>query len=137
MNRSLITRLGNCDSIPHPLPLEAHVDVFKVVVPQAILHLGGGDATQPVASVMLLHLVGHLHRCIEQALGRVECLDKGTLRKLDILWAEVELVLYLEVLVGHSVWESETGGECAGLGIHFSELSGGRLKLSLAGVRLV
>ena len=113
------------------------MDVFKVVVPQAILHLGGGDTTQPVASVVLLHLVGHLHRCIEQALGRTECLNKGTLCKLDILWAKVELVFYLEVLVGDPVWESETGGECAGLGIHFSELRCGRLELSLAGVRLV
>ena len=48
------------------------------------------------------------------------------------MWAEVELVLYLEVFVGHSVWELEASGKRTGLDVHFIALRGGQRELTLA-----
>ena len=134
---SLITCLRDSNPIFHPIPHETHVNIFKVMVPKAVLHLCRWDAAQPVASLVLLHLICYLNRCIEKTFSSWERLYQGSLCELDILRSEVELVFYLEVLISDSEWESKALGECSWFNTHLVALRGDLLKLSLTSFRLM
>ena len=90
---------------------EVEVQVGEVVVAKAVFNHGRRDTAQPVASLLLLQLVGHLHRGVEQARRRGEGLDESAFCEPDVCLCEVELILYCEVIVSQSIWERETGRE--------------------------
>ena len=98
------------------------MQVGEVVVAKAVFDDGRRDTAQPVASLLLLQLVGHLHRRVEQARRSGEGLDEGTLCEPDVCLPKVELILYCEVIVSQSIGEGETGRESLSLCLDLVQL---------------
>jgi len=108
---------GFCNRYPvfDAISCEVQVQVGEVVVAKTVFDHSGRDTAQPVASLLLLQLVGHLHRGVEQARSGGEGLDESTFREPDVRFCEVKLILYGEVCVCQSIGEGETGRESFGL----------------------